>query len=55
MGLTAPSEHGIAKGQLFFFVSHDQPSASRLPYHPEGVVSHPKGCDNETFKMRTRV
>ena len=35
MGLTAPSEYGIAKGQLIFlFVSHGQPSASRLPYHP---------------------
>ena len=45
MGLTAPSEYGIAKGQLiFFFVTT-----------PSGWYHTPKGCDNETFNAHTRV
>ena len=44
MGLTAPSEYGIAKGQLISFRSRTV--SLRLPGSlttPEGVVSHPEG------------
>ena len=44
------------RAAYFLFVSHGQPSASRLPYHPlRGWYHTPKGCDNETFNAHTRV
>ena len=44
------------RAAYFLFVSHGQPSASRLPYHPlRGWYHTPSGCDNETFNAHTRV
>ena len=49
---TVPNGYGYV---TFLFVSHAQPTASRLPYHPFGGGITPEGCDKETFNARTRV
>ena len=46
---------GVGKRQLFLFVSHGQPSASRLVYQPLRVGTGPLRSGNATFNARTRV